>query len=65
MRRDITMNIHLTFDESLKDVFSALCKDIQQRLGVGGLQGEEIEACSPEIKVSTFLQISPHPGGKY
>ena len=65
MRRDITMNIHLTFDESLKDVFSALCKDIQERLGVGGFQGEEIEACSPEIKVSTFLQISPHPGGKY
>ena len=59
------MNIHLTFDESLKDVFSALCKDIQKRWGVGGLQGEEIEACSPEIKVSTFLQISPHPGGKY
>ena len=62
------MNIQLTFDESLKDVFSALCKDIQKRLGVvgvGGLQGEEIEACSPEIKVSTFLQISPHPGGKY
>ena len=52
------MNIHLTFDESLKDVFSALCKDIQKRLGrgkeEGELEGEEIEA---QIKVSIFLQI--------
>ena len=33
------MNIHLTFDESLKDVFSALCKDIQKRLGRGKEEG--------------------------
>ena len=40
----VWMNIHLTFDGSLKDVFSALCKDIQKRLRGRGaeLKDEEL-----------------------
>ena len=58
----VWMNIHLTFDESLKDVFSALCKDIQKRLGRGKEEGEEElerEEFEAQIKVSIFLQRSP------
>ena len=38
------VNIYLMFDESLRDVFSALCKDIQKRLRGRGaeLKDEEL-----------------------
>ena len=57
------MNIQLTFDESLKDVFSALCKDIQKRLGRGKrgreLEGEEMK---DEIKSQSFFRHFSHQG---
>ena len=54
------VNIYLMFDESLRDVFSALCKDIQKRLRGRGAELKDEERLLPKFYIILLFVLFCH-----
>ena len=52
--------IYLMFDESLRDVFSALCKDIQKRLRGRGAELKDEERLLPKFYIILLFVLFCH-----